>query len=213
MKTEKIIPNPITLILFFIVIVFLFETRMDTISQKYDNDLLISQNKIAELEAELNTVPKYNITNKIMILDNSIVRLSDNIDGEFFNINNKINELDFAIKNLKNKSRNDIQYYNQNNKELFKEIENNDIKMYKMQGYSMSPTITEGDYMLCDYSINEYKAGMIATYKNQLEKKMITHRIKICYDDFCIFQGDNNLKEDERVYKEDIKCVVISTIY
>ena len=105
--------------------------------------------------------------------------------------------------------RNDIQYINNPNQKTlmnkFNKMEN--ITIYTTIGSSMNPTISEGDKLICDSSIKDYKSGMIVVTSNY------THRIKSTYEDYLITQGDNNLYEDSRINYTDIECVVVGVLY
>ena len=107
-----------------------------------------------------------------------------------------------AIIKYKNITRNDIQIWNNN--KSYNNFSNLEIR--RNIGVSMSPTITHGDYTLCDYDIKNYQIGMIINYQN------ITHRIKGMYENYLVVQGDNNIYS-ENINYSDINCVVVGVLY
>lgn len=71
----------------------------------------------------------------------------------------------------------------------------------------MTPTLSEGDIVVCDNSIKEYKSGMIISFEKDNVKSI--HRIKATYINYLITQGDNNIKDDGHIEFQEVKCVII----
>jgi len=123
-------------------------------------------------------------------------------------------KVDVNIKVMREENkRNDIQYYNTEKQDWcenkFKDDEN--IEILKARGISMNPTIADGNKLICDYEIKEYRPGMIIKF--QEEDKFLVHRIKAVYGNYVITQGDNNFREDGHILKENINCVVVGVCY
>ncbi len=110
--------------------------------------------------------------------------------------------------------RNDIQHYNMLNQDYCTNKYNldNNIQIINLYGNSMNPTLWEGNKLICDSFIKDYKSGMIITFKNW-ENKSTTHRVKAVYDNYIITQGDNNVGDDGRIDNSKIECVVIGVCY
>lgn len=109
--------------------------------------------------------------------------------------------------------RNDIQHYNtEKQSSCISKYENDKfIDILDFTGSSMNPTLWEGNKLICDFGISDYKSGMIIAFHQDNQLKV--HRIKAIYNDYVITQGDNNQDDDGRINNENIQCVVIGVCY
>ncbi len=109
--------------------------------------------------------------------------------------------------------RNNIQHYNTEKQTECTNKFKDDKYKYVIDyiGISNNPTLWDGNKLICDFSITEYKSGMFVAFNQDNERKI--HRIKAVYDDYVITQGDNNVDDDGRIHYKQIECVVIGVCY